>query len=86
MQQNTTPTIKYETHVVGDIEQAQPETVDSVAREMLVALKVALSVLDDAKGNINPERGFADKLEREISDAAAVVRAAISKAEGRADD
>jgi len=25
MQQNTTPTVKYETHAVGDIEQAQQE-------------------------------------------------------------
>lgn len=37
--------------------------------EMLGALNVALSVLDDVRGNINPERGFADELEADISKA-----------------
>lgn len=61
------------------------ETAIDVAPDVVAALKAALSAMDDARGNINPERGFADELEQDISDAADAVRAAIAKAEGRGD-
>lgn len=41
--------------------------------ELLAVLGEALEALDSARGNINPERGYADELEAEIS-------AAIDKA------
>lgn len=50
MRKNTTPTFKYEIHVVGAIEQAQPETVDSVAREMLATLRRARKLMPSYSG------------------------------------
>jgi|ADGO01.1.fsa_nt_gi hypothetical protein len=50
MQQNMTPTIKYGTHAVGDIEKAQPEAVDSVAREMLATLRRARKLMPSYSG------------------------------------
>lgn len=39
------------------------------ACELEEALDVALAALEEARGNINPERGFADELEGEINEA-----------------
>jgi len=50
MQQNMTPTNKYETHAVGDIGQVHPETVDSVAREMLATLRRARKLMPSYSG------------------------------------
>jgi hypothetical protein len=46
-----------------------------------VALKQALSVLGDAKGNINPERSFADEVESDIDAAIVSINAAMQSGE-----
>lgn len=47
---------------------------------LLAALKIALEALEGAQGNINPERGFADEVEAEVSGAMDAARAAIAAA------
>lgn len=46
--------------------------------EALEVIRVALAALESAQGNINPERGFADEVEDEITAAIAVCRQALS--------
>jgi hypothetical protein len=53
----------------------------AAAPDLLVALKAALSALDGARGNINPERGFADEVEGEIAAAMASCESVLAKAE-----
>ena len=45
------------------------------------AMKQALEALEAALGNINPERGFCDEVERDINKAIPALRAAITEAE-----
>ncbi|MCY1289752.1 hypothetical protein D9M69_397000 [compost metagenome] len=56
-----------------ELEQAEGAQVE---RE---ALRLALDALENAEGNINPERGFADELECEISRAVDAVRVALAQ-------
>ena len=58
---NVKPTL---TELIDRIEAAEKE------RDALRAMiKVALEVLDNVRGNINPERGYADELEVDIKHA-----------------
>ena len=45
--------------------------------EMQEAMKQALEVLEDCRQNINPERGYADDLEKDIGAAIEVLRSAL---------
>ncbi|WP_455233180.1 hypothetical protein [Geopseudomonas aromaticivorans] len=49
---------------------------------LMAALESALSVLDDVQDNINPERGYADELEAEVSSAVDAARATIARMNG----
>lgn len=40
---------------------------------LTTALKKAREVLDECRDNINPERGYADELERDVSEAIATI-------------
>lgn len=53
----------------------------AAAPDLLGALKAALSALDGARHNINPERGFADEVEGEIAAAMAFCESALAKAD-----
>jgi hypothetical protein len=57
---------------------------DAQRDELLAALETALAALEGAEGDINPERGYADELEEEVSTAVGTVRAAIAAAKGGA--
>lgn len=49
--------------------------LNAVANErdaMRAMLRAALDVLEDVKGNINPERGYADELEADVERAIAI--------------
>jgi hypothetical protein len=52
--------------------------------ELLAALEAALEVLDNVQGDINPERGYADELEADVSLAVGTARAAIYAVKGGA--
>lgn len=52
--------------------------------QLLAALEVALSTLDDVQDNINPERGYADELESDVSSAIDIARSAIAAVKGGA--
>lgn len=52
--------------------------------QLLAALESALSALDGAQGNINPERGFADEVEQEVTVAISKAKAAIGDVKGGA--
>lgn len=55
----------------------------SEVQRLREALTVALEALESTEGNINPERGFADELEEEVSIAANTVRAALAASTGQ---
>lgn len=48
---------------------------------IIETMKQALETLEDAQGNINPERGYCDEIERDLKTAADNLRAAIYAAE-----
>jgi hypothetical protein len=50
---------------------ATPPTASEVAQD---AARIALDVLIDVSGNINPERGFADELESDVRKAIAALQ------------
>lgn len=50
-------------------------------QDLIDTIKVALEALEGAQGNINPERGFADEVEAEVSAAIDKCRAAIASTE-----
>lgn len=58
------------------------EFTDVVAQRdaLLAALEIAQDTLDNVQGDINPERGYADELEAEVSLALGTARAAIAEA------
>ena len=58
--------------------------LNAVANErdaMRAMLRAALDVLEDVKGNINPERGYADELEADVERAIAVIVIPSAKGE-----
>ena len=66
------------------LEESRADKAEQHVEELLAALEAALEVLDNVQGNINPERGYADELEGDVSAAVAMARAAIAKAKGGA--
>lgn len=48
-------------------------------RQLLAALELARDALDNVQGDINPERGYADELEVDVSSALDQARAAIAR-------
>lgn len=50
---------------------------------LIARLKAIEMALDDARGNINPERGFAEVIEEQIEDALSDLRELIKEAEGQ---
>lgn len=56
--------------------QHEADCVEAAKAEIAslrASLQVALSVLDDVRGNINPERGYADELEEDVENAIASI-------------
>ena len=71
--------------MIERLEAAEKSDAESLAmyrraRDELDALRamlmVALDVLEDVKGNINPERGYADELEADVECAIAAIHGA----------
>lgn len=52
--------------------------------QLLAALEIARETLDDVQGDINPERGYADELEADVSLALGTATAAIAAAKAGA--
>lgn len=61
-------------------------TLEQLHDHMLVALETAREALDNARGNINQERGFADELEKELASALDAVTAAAQRLAQCGDD
>ncbi len=57
----------------GCLRASQPDT-----HSLVEVLETAASTLDDLQGEINPERGYADELEAEVTSTLESVRAALS--------
>lgn len=55
-------------HEADCVEAAKAEIAS-----LRASLQVALSVLNDVRGNINPERGYADELEEDVENAIASI-------------
>jgi hypothetical protein len=58
----------------ADAKLAQCAPVDSHDHPLMAALEQAREALESAQGNINPERGYADEVEEEITAALAAAR------------
>lgn len=59
---------------------AMPADRDRIKAELdaaRLALQVAKSALESAQGNINPECGYCDEVEKEIREALAIVEGAM---------
>lgn len=56
-----------------------PPAAEGQPYGLRAALRVALDALESARGNINPERGFADVVEAEIEDAIEAAREELEK-------
>lgn len=52
-------------------------------QSLITRLKAVEEALEEARGNINPERGFADELEQQIEAALSDLRELIKEAEGQ---
>jgi hypothetical protein len=53
----------------------------SDTQKLAAALRQAAEALDSVKGNVNPERGFCDELEAEVSAALDAARAALGSSD-----
>lgn len=54
-------------------QKAKKSTVRDITKNEVAALKQARDVLDDVRGNINPERGYAEELEAEVQAAVSAI-------------
>ena len=66
---------------VKEIYQRQLNETEDERDELRAMIMVALDVLEDVKGNINPERGYADELEADVERAIAVIVIPSAKGE-----
>ena len=67
---------------ICDLER-ELKAVTAQRDKLLKALEAARSTLDDVQGNINPERGYADELETDVSRALGIALAAIAEVKGQ---
>lgn len=69
----------------GELLSVSQRMVDAERQRdaLLAALEIARDTLDNVQGDINPERGYADELEDDVSVALGTARAAIAAAKPR---